>query len=108
MNTPTPRRWFRFSLRTFFVVLTIFGVWLGVQVKWVRDRKEAIKWLTADVDPQRAIILDFFHDDDEGSRAPFPLNLFGETGVDDISLTSPESKQRVHELRRLFPETNIE
>ena len=24
------RRWFSYSLRTFFVVVTIFGVWLGV------------------------------------------------------------------------------
>jgi len=34
------RRWFRYSLRTFFVVLTIFCVWLGVQVKWIRDRHD--------------------------------------------------------------------
>jgi len=37
----TPRRWFRFSLRTLFVVLTILGVWLGVQVKWIKDRHAA-------------------------------------------------------------------
>ena len=39
------RRWFRFSLRTFFILITIFGVWLGVQAKWVRDRREARVWV---------------------------------------------------------------
>ena len=36
---------FRFSLRTFLLLLTVFGVWLGVQVKWVRDRHDALEWL---------------------------------------------------------------
>ena len=41
-----PRRnLFRFSLRTLFVLLTLFGVWLGMQVKWVRDRREARLWI---------------------------------------------------------------
>ena len=42
-NTCTPRRrWFRFGLRTMFVVLTVFTLWLGWQAKIVRDRKEAL------------------------------------------------------------------
>ena len=38
-------RRFQFSLRTFLVLLTFLGValgWLGVQVKWIRDRHEAL------------------------------------------------------------------
>jgi hypothetical protein len=27
--TPPRRRWFRFSLRTLFVVVTLLGIWLG-------------------------------------------------------------------------------
>lgn len=39
-NPPTPhRRWFRFGLRTMFVVLTVFSLWLGWQAKIVRDRR---------------------------------------------------------------------
>ena len=45
---PTPRRrYFRFELRTMFVVLTVFTLWLGWQAKIVRDRKEAIVKLRA-------------------------------------------------------------
>ena len=33
------RRWFTFSLRTFFVLLTVFGVWLGWNVHQVSERE---------------------------------------------------------------------
>ena len=35
-----PRRWFRFSLRTFFVLLTVLGVWLGREAHHASLRKE--------------------------------------------------------------------
>ncbi|MEX2112114.1 MAG: hypothetical protein WD845_02960, partial [Pirellulales bacterium] len=43
-DAPAPqlkrRRWLTFSLRTFFVLLTLFGVWLGFHVRAAR-RQEA-------------------------------------------------------------------
>ena|SRR6185295_10317755 len=49
MTTPTPprRRWFSYSLRTFFVVLMIFGVWLGWNVHRVRQRESLLQFLAA-------------------------------------------------------------
>jgi hypothetical protein len=40
-------RWprFRYTLRTFFVVLTVFGIWLGWQVNIVRERRELLRQL---------------------------------------------------------------
>ena len=40
MTTRPRRRWFRFafSLRTLFVVVTIVGVWLGWELKIIRQR----------------------------------------------------------------------
>ena len=38
MPTP-PRRWFQFGLRTMFVVVTLFAVWLGWELKFIRDRR---------------------------------------------------------------------
>jgi hypothetical protein len=40
-------RWprFRYSLRTFFVALTVFGIWLGWQVNIVRERRELLRQL---------------------------------------------------------------
>ena len=44
MTAPPKRRWFRFtfSLQTLFIVVTIVGVWLGWQLKIVRERKAVL------------------------------------------------------------------
>src|SRR5437762_3184379 len=46
MTSPAPprRRWFSYSLRTLFVLVTLFCVGLGVQVKWNRDRTSPVPW----------------------------------------------------------------
>ncbi len=39
------RRWFRFSLKAFLVVLTVFCVWLGLLVYRVNKQKEVVRWV---------------------------------------------------------------
>ncbi len=41
------RRWLRFSLRTMLVVVTVFGVWLGIKVDEARRQKAAVEKLQA-------------------------------------------------------------
>jgi len=44
MTTPHPRRrFFRYSLRTLFVVVTVFCLWMGWQVKRAKDQGQAVK-----------------------------------------------------------------
>jgi hypothetical protein len=45
--TAPRRRWFAFSLRALFVVVTVFGCWLGYQLNWIRERHEALSTGTA-------------------------------------------------------------
>ena len=46
--TPAPkRRWFRFSLRTLFVVVTVLCLWLGWNVHQVQQRKEWLEYIQA-------------------------------------------------------------
>ena len=47
IETKPKRRWFRFSLRTFLVVITLFGGWLGWNFFEVRERDRYIKYFTA-------------------------------------------------------------
>ena len=41
------RRWFQFSLRSFFVVMTCLAVWLGIIVNRAREQQEAVKAIEA-------------------------------------------------------------
>ena len=36
------RRWFQYSLRTLFVLVTVLCVWLGVTVERARKQREAV------------------------------------------------------------------
>ena len=38
-STPPRRRWFQFGLRTMFVVVTVFAVWLGLELNYIHERK---------------------------------------------------------------------
>lgn len=54
---PANRRWFRFGLRTVFVVVTVFGCWLGWQIHVVNKRIEVLSGVNSRVKPH----LDFVH-----------------------------------------------
>jgi hypothetical protein len=43
MDSRPQRRWLQFSLRTFLVLLTVFGVWLGLHVRSARKQKESVE-----------------------------------------------------------------
>ncbi len=61
MTHAAKRRWFRFSLRTLFVVVTVFGVWLGWEIKYVRDRRRFwIEWSRRCVASCTSITLTLF------------------------------------------------
>jgi len=79
------------------VLLTIFCIWLGVQVKWIHDRHEALEWLGKDQTYSQA-----------GKKpAPWSLRLLGEEGVEFICIHTSGPGQTVEDqkrLERLFPE----
>ena len=59
-----PRRWFRFSLRTLFVVVTIacvFAGWIAYQLDWIRERHDG------------RIDTSLWRLPDPSSTAPWPL-----------------------------------
>lgn len=108
-STKPSRRWLRFRLRTFFILLTMFAVWTGVQVKWIHDRREARIWIR-----EHGALFD-----DEGwtpppKRRPAPVGLrvWGEPGASNIMLDSRqlpkhELKLTAMRIQDLFPEATV-
>ena len=109
MSTATKHRGFRFTLRTLLVVVLLLAIplgWLAVQLKWIRDRHEALRGLMQP--PSRAFILDwsssFVHERDD--VLPWSLRLLGESSVRQIFILHGQESE-LQPLRRLFPEAEV-
>jgi hypothetical protein len=117
--TPAPkRRWFRFSLRTLFVVVTISGIalgWVAYQLNWIRQRRELV---------HRTDIEALMWADGDYPTAPGLMWLFGEQGYDiieiivdlpiDPTIDVPPDRERtetetalLERARSLFPEAEV-
>jgi hypothetical protein len=66
IETKPKRRWFRFSLRTFLIIVTLFGGWLGWNFYEVRERDRYFKYLST-----HGFDIDTY----EGNRTEFPWRV---------------------------------
>ena len=106
--TSPPRRWFRFSLRTMFVLVTMACVWLGWQVKWLKDRERASaehieEMLKDENKPLRRRCYNLTRLIEE-TLPPWQIRLLGGDGVKQFDRVSLE---QVGRFRSLFPESEI-
>ena len=104
-----PRRWFRCSLITFFLLFTVVSVWLGLQVKWIKNRRQTLDQIRAEC----SLDLEFSDPSRHPTSevAPWSIRLLGERGVYGIVVPrgcwndDPDMLiRKEEELRRLFPE----
>jgi hypothetical protein len=92
---PKPRRWFQFSLRTMFIVVTLASLvcgWVAYSLHWIGQRREFL---------QRPGVYCWQWPAEAESAAPGLLWIFGEQAyrAGDCPVAS------LDEARRLFPET---
>ena len=81
------------------LLCVLLGSWLGVQVKWIRDRHEALRTRF----PKQNFSK--YHAD-----APWIIRILGESGMLprwSIIAKTDEQLEKAYELRRLFPETDV-
>lgn len=109
--SPAPkRRWFRWSLRTLFVVVTLVCCWLGYAIPWIKQRHAFLA--------QPGINIDNINDSPPATLnrwgnnwpvfAPGGLWLLGEHGF--VSVWLPPNfwtPEREAEAARLFPEAVV-
>jgi hypothetical protein len=113
------RRWLRFSLKSFLLVVTLLGAWLGYQVSWVRARRAFLSEEYAIRDSQKRWSSTIDNPGQTPPLAPWGLWLFGEQGYTSIAFISQSNtpadqraltdrdRERLDLARRLFPEANI-
>jgi hypothetical protein len=85
------RRWFRFRLRTMFVMTTLVCLYLGWATNWIHQRQDFLRGA-----PE---IYTYSND----VRAPFPLCLLGEKGLAPIYRID-HSADELDKVEKLFPE----
>lgn len=116
-ESPAPKRpWFRFRLRTLFVVVTVLACWLGYELNWIRQRHELLA--RPDVfhlrdSPSFGVNL-LVQPSVKTQRAPGLLWMLGESGVRSLDLPiaaerfhasdCPECQEKVDHAKSLFPE----
>jgi hypothetical protein len=112
-GTKPKRCWFRFSLRTLFVAVTISAIIAGCvayHLDWIRQRSSGREWL--DQHPGWGSIPVEF---EARPNLPWMLKLLGEpaekphliaAGLKD-SQDLPEYHKRVAQMSALFPECQI-
>src|SRR5947209_12580964 len=114
------RRWLRFSLRGMFVFITLFGIWLGYHVSWMRQRQVARRWIEQHESPgewSRINPADVTWTKRDGTtyrgkaaEAPWGLRVLGEPRLAIIHLDKSKLSEadipRINSLLALFPEAN--
>jgi hypothetical protein len=101
-ETKPKRRWFRFSLQTLFVLVTITGVcagWAAYQLNWIRQRHNYLQNTIITNTDLEAHVDKFVAK--WKATCPWSLRLFGESATDYI--WAPIGAEET--ARRLFPES---
>jgi hypothetical protein len=99
-DQPSPRRRWQFRLRTLMIAVTLMCAAcaiVGAKVVWIRQRHGMIK-------PAGGV---GFVPNPEPRSAPGGLWLFGEQGIKSLHVINAPQEQ-VDEMKRLFPEAEIE
>ena len=94
-ETKPKRRWFRFSLRTLFVLVTIIGVaagWVEQQLNWIRQRHTFLQA------HDRSLLCS------DTRPAPWQLRVFGEPGYEHQMLMIEQ--KYLQQAKELFPEVD--
>ena len=102
MSEQKPRRWFSLSLRTLFVVVTVFCCWLGSQMQVVRARNDLLQRLK-DGKFQPLINVQGNYRYPSTSSIPWYRQVLGDRTQSHLFA----SAEKHEELAALFPEAEI-
>jgi hypothetical protein len=108
---PIRRRWFRCSLRTMFVVVTVFAVWLTHQINFVKHRKVMLGLIKERGGGYRALSdwpLHPYLGEPPKVSIPFWRRWMGDEPITDIAWPSSTTRLHVIEAHGAFPESRTQ
>ena len=102
--TPPRRRWFQFSLATMFVVVTVFAVLLGWELKFIEQRDEFREWLLNSRGDFR-----FRGNTPQSVTDDIPIwrAWLGDTSCSLIMLGHNPTPAQLEKAHKLFPEAEV-
>jgi hypothetical protein len=104
------RRWFRFSLRTLFVVMTVFAFWFGWNIRKVQRRGQFAKHLVAcQASVTSSSDAGTAHHPWRKERLPWAWKLLGAEPIYSIILLAPNGFNQTDAkvIAELFPEAIV-
>ena len=105
MSLAPKRRWFRFSLRTMFLAVTVFCVWLGWNVEQVRKRDRLLRSSEVYVWPSRS---PYMLPPPSHKFMPVAWSLLGARKLIGISLNQKRFTQAdLEHYESMFPEAEM-
>src|SRR5688572_2792668 len=111
-----PRRWFSFSLRTMFIVVTALCCYLAWEMSIVRQRQSLLAELRTKPGAQITTAETWLQFLSPGPAAPKMASIprvrvwLGDEAIQSIGLARgfhQLNQERVVELKRAFPEANV-
>jgi hypothetical protein len=109
MNAPK-HRWLRFRLRTMFVLVTAVALWLGWELRIVRQRRAAVAELRGDPSAQVFTVMDYeipFDMNDDMPTVPWLRRFLGDVPVELIRYPAGRNESDKRRLKTLFPEADV-
>jgi hypothetical protein len=119
MTTAPKRRWFAFSLRTLFVGVAVFGIWLGWEFNFVHQRNAMRDWIAdhggsvdvfvrPDVSGSLAIIqYERVLGPEEEPSIPQWRRWLGDEAINHVMMPAGTTDADLERARSLFPEGNV-
>lgn len=109
MIVPRPR-WFRFSLQTMFLTLTVVCCWLGYYLEWIRERHDYLNQLSPSGSQRQNSDSRYLFErpDVPASHSmPIGLRLLGEPAIAVLRDRDAQEEHEANAVQRLFPEALV-
>ncbi len=105
VDTPPRRRWFQFGIGTMLLLVTVFAVWLGWEMAFIRERQE---WVRLAKDRRMIVktVAESTKPIPSAAQIPIWRRLLGDQPIVAIRLPSDSSDEDLQQVRALFPETD--